>query len=100
MTTICWEEWDGKGFDRAYAWTAGDRWEERTAMMALRQLGIDVPAGKTTELVRGYVGSIEEDGEDDLFVCNASGVTWLDDEIFVDAESIRAVTFAVFVDRE
>lgn len=98
MTIIQWEEWEGTGFDEAHAWTPGNLWDEREAVLGLRRLGIDSPAGKTIELVHGYVGKFID--EDELVACNKLGVSWEDEDEWVVQESICAATFAVFVDRE
>ena len=98
MTIIEWEEWDGSGFDEAYAWTPGNQWNERDVWLALKRLGIDPDPGTTVEFVRGHVGKF--DGEDEWVACNAMGVSWADDDESVTQDTICPATFAVFVDRE
>jgi hypothetical protein len=95
---MSWEEWDGNGFDEAFAWSLGTWRDLDEAAKKLRWLGVETPEGKTTELVYGFVGHVE--GEIVYDVCNAMGVTWDDDNVWVDPESIRPATFAIFVDRE
>ena len=98
MATLSWDEWDGNGFDEAFAWAAGTWRDEDEALRSIRQLGVDVPREKGIELVYGWVGHVEEEIIYDA--CNSVGITWADDDVAVAADSIRPVTFAVFFDKD
>jgi len=98
VTAMAWEEWDGNGYDEAFAWSPGTWRNADDAWKHIRRLGVDIPQGKTVELVYAFVGHVE--GEIIYDVCNASGITWADDDVWVEAESVAPATFAVFVDRE
>lgn len=94
MALAVWEEWDGNGFDDAVAWAVGHHADPWLEWKSIRQLGVEFPPGSHLELVQGYIGFVGGDIVPD--VCNAAGVSWVDDEVFVDADTIRTATFAVF----
>jgi hypothetical protein len=87
------QEWDGRGYEDAIAWTLGFSVDKTVILKEVRRLGFDIRSVDDIKVVHGHVGSV--DGDDIPDVCDSFGRTISPsaEREQVDPESILWATF-------
>lgn len=97
---VRWDEWDGRGRDDAVAFAYGTwrRDARDEAAMQVRRLGLEQPEGTVLELEHGFICNVDGDNVPDACTSDGEALTGLGE--YGDEGTVRAVTFAVYLEAD